>query len=273
MRDFDAAHPTNDDKLMRANCVAAEILINFLDPDWVFAHVYDGKRTATGRPVSNILKPNALSDEDRFKNQDRVIALADMLFNLQDINGFDLKLKRLRTEDLESLVAEFEVAALLAKSNIAIQFVEESSTIGADYDIAATIGGIAVACEAKCKIETTPMSAGGITSTLEKARKQLPLSGPGIVFIKLPEAWVRDPEIDLAMADATPPNYTVSGRISTIIFYWEEWDKVPSGGRVRRTAFRPYHNPDARVPLKDLGNIITISADSAWIWLLPMIAA
>jgi hypothetical protein len=52
-----------------------------------------------------------------------------------------------------------------------------------------------VACaDAKCKIEETIFSEGGIKEALKKARGQLPNEKPGIVFVKVPEHYLADPD-------------------------------------------------------------------------------
>jgi hypothetical protein len=61
---------------------------------------------------------------------------------------------------------------------------------GANYDLEIFCNNHTVCADTKCKIESTKLSSGTITSTLTNARTQLPPDGPGIFFVKIPQKWM-----------------------------------------------------------------------------------
>jgi hypothetical protein len=88
----------------------------------------------------------------RMKAQLWTAELAEILFNLQDVRGFDNRLRKLARDDLESAVSELEAARLLAISCLPFDFVEESGRQGYDYEAQVRLPtGNLAACEVKRK--------------------------------------------------------------------------------------------------------------------------
>jgi len=245
--------------------VAAHILGHLIGAEWVLENVF-GKGDA-----SAFLRSAPGSGDDRLRHQDRVLALADVLFNLQDTPGAEARMQRVKREDVESLVAELEAAKLLIRAGHPVRFIEERGTRGADYDIETTIGDLTVACETKCKIENTALSPGTITNVLKSARGQLPASGGNIVFVKIPENWVRDPAIGPVVDDALTRSFRGTTRISAVVFHWEEWLQNDTGQAARVTRSRVEHNRRAKTSLRVFDGFLKPVREASWQYIIRML--
>jgi hypothetical protein len=254
------------DHLMRSYVAACEILCTIVGPKWAFRHVF-GK----GGEPTPFLRANSGEHLDRYKHQDRVIALADELFNLQHVPGFSARIARMQTSDVESSVAELEGAKLLVQTGIPVRFVEETGRSGSDYDLEATLTIGPVACETKCKIETTDLSAATLRNVFGTARDQLPPDQPGLVFVKIPERWVTDPAGESVMKSALAQSLKSTGRISAMVLHWEEWYQGRPNGAARVTRFRTEHNPQARTSLATFGSIVAPLRTGSWQHLAQMV--
>jgi hypothetical protein len=119
--------------------------------------------------------------------------LAEVIYNLQPVPGFDECITRLRDGDIEGTYAELDFGRMLYLNQVPFRFVVPQGTTGLDYDVEIEYpDGVIASADAKCKIEGTEFSENTIRNTLNKARKQLPDDRPGIVFVKVPPAWVSD---------------------------------------------------------------------------------
>lgn len=249
--DFERAAGTRASNLVRLYLVAAEALVNYLSPEWAAKHVF-----STADP-NTFLRPNPVLLPDRFKHQDRVISLAEMIFNFQAVEGVEERVKIiLSAGDVESTVAELEGAKLLYRGGLVFRFVSPSGPRGSNYDVEIDLPGMEVPCEMKCKLEATDLGSKTIKDTLNTARSQLPTDGPGVVFVKIPESWVQSTEIVEGVSSALQEVFRNTGRISLVVFHWEEWYFPEGGGAVRVVRFRPEHNERARLPLTDLANLV-----------------
>ena len=75
-----------------------------------------------------------------------------------------------------------------------LRFVTPSSIKRRDYDLAIYCGdGTRICAETKCKLEETEITIRTIERSLSDAKRQLPPSAPGIIFVKYPHGWVSDP--------------------------------------------------------------------------------
>jgi hypothetical protein len=93
-------------------------------------------------------------------------------------------------------------------------------TTGRDYDIEVEYpNGTIASADAKCKIEGTDFSANTIEHTLKKARKQLPDSMPGIVFVKVPPRWIADVKSVATMLEVARSFLRGTRRVVSVKFY------------------------------------------------------
>jgi hypothetical protein len=223
VRDFRShckATSTEINDLLELYTLSGNILCHFLGPGWVMENIF-------GKPMPKDKFFKAVSQEgskERFQNQDRAIELAEILFNLQFINGMDKRLNELRCGTVESSVAELEGAKLLVKSGLSVQFVNPVGQKGFDYDTELYLpNGTKVCCEMKCKIEGTKLSKATLKETLRKARDQLPKDALGLIFVKIPEEWVKQQICEEVMLNTLQEFFRRTQRVFAVIFHWEEW--------------------------------------------------
>jgi len=236
--------------------LALIIFGRFLGDSWVKDNLLLGSSTTDFFKVSN-------RDEHWYKNQERVTWTAEMLFNFQDVEGFDHLIKRLNKEDIESVVAEVQAAAITYSAGFHFRFREDLH----DLDILFPNGQVA-AEETKCKIETTALTSETVRNAVAQARSQLPNDRPGFVFVKIPEKWVRDPDAEQRILTGMTSVFRTSKRITSLFFWWEEWSDTASGWR-RDIKIREERNPRARFDpglFKDLSER-SWAEDLPWVYL------
>jgi hypothetical protein len=165
--------------------LASAVVRGFLGEEWFDRHVIPNRR-----------KPGFFTmDESNAVQLDtsayRIMILAEALYNLQNVPGFDECITRMRDGDIEGTYAELDFGRMLYLSQIRFRYVVQSGLKGRDYDVEVIYPSALVVCgDAKCKVEATEFSAKTIDDTLEKTRRQLPDDRPGIVFVKLPPRWM-----------------------------------------------------------------------------------
>jgi hypothetical protein len=79
--------------------------------------------------------------------------------------------------------------------------------------------GYKVCAETETKIEATTPSAKSILTSIRHSRKQLPDDAPGVIFIKVPERWVRDIELAERIKNVANGYLNQSEHIRSIKFY------------------------------------------------------
>jgi hypothetical protein len=225
--------------------LGTEFLRLLMGNEWVNQNVFPFEDISS-RQVNvrrEFLRTESIDHSDRFKHQDRVVHLAELLFNLRLVPGFSQKLVALQTAELESLYSELEAAGLLIRSGIDFYFVVPTGELGEDYDveiISSTTTHIPV--ELKTKVEDTKLSKNTLLSSLGSARKQMPSDRQGIVFVKIPEDWIRDQGIANIVKNALDEFFRNTSRVIAVVFRWEEWYSNEEGQRMRITKFRVERN-------------------------------
>ena len=122
--------------------------------------------------------------------------LAEVVYNLQTVPGFDNCIARMREGDIEGTAAELDLGRMLYLNQVPFRYVVPQGVKGKDYDAEILFPDGVVACaDAKCALEITGLKAKAIFNKLEKARKQLPADQPGIIFVKMPPHWMAAPSL------------------------------------------------------------------------------
>jgi hypothetical protein len=263
--DYDRTTGHQSDPLARAYLAACEVVIAALGPHWTFQHIFAN----IGEP-SSFLRAKPEASIDRYKHQDRVIALGDAFFNLRKVEGFASRVAQFSNRDVEASVAELEGAKLLFQSEIPFRFVKETGRRGADYDVEATFSVGRIACETKCKIEITDLTSETIANSLGTARDQVPSDKPAIVFLRTPERWMTDPAANPVIERGLQKAFGSTRRVSAVILHWEQWWLGQPRGGMRATCFRTEHNPRARFSLRELDHIIGPKKPSKWRYIIQM---
>jgi hypothetical protein len=240
--------------------LALGIFHNFLGDAWV------NEKLLSGSARGDFFKA-ASRDEVGYKSQERAHSIAEILFNFQRVDGFGYLIKRLKSEDVESVAAEVQAATFVYSSGFHFRFREERW----DLDIFLPDGRVA-AGEIKCKIETTPLASKTVRDALSKARSQLPNDRPGFVFVKIPESWSTSSELPDDLLSAVNAIFRQSRRISTIIFWSEQWTNI-AGGWLRVIPCRELVNPNARFAPGPFNNLAERSRQGTlpWVYLDELI--
>lgn len=220
--------------------LANSIIAHFLGRGWFEKHI---RHDAPRRGFLNL---DFSSDANREASVFRVVELAENLFNLQNIDGFSACIEQMRfgAEKIESTCAELDFGRFLLIHDVQFRFLERSGSKGADYDYEIVYpDGIRVAAEAKCKFEGTDANPQSVKNSLKKARKQLPDSKPGIIFVKIPQNWFDDPAIMRAIVDIGQEFLRTTRRIVSIKFYVSHLLTI-NNCVLHRHAFRELSNSD-----------------------------
>jgi hypothetical protein len=194
---------------------------------------------------------------DAYKRQIRIVRLAELLLNLQHIDGIELLVPRLRKGSLVGDVAELEGAARLLCAGIPFKFVKRTGVLGKDYDVEADFGR-PVCCEMKGKIASP--SVATFVQTLRDADKQVPIDTPNVLFFQPPESWMLSEQGYRSIYDGLAEYFRRSDRYAYVVVHAEEvrpliqvHDGAIVGASVAARTFKPYPNPNARVALPGAG--------------------
>lgn len=215
------------------------------------------KLAPDGTRRSDFLKHDETAGNvDAFKHPNRVVALAELLVNFQTVDGFGTCVEEIRTESIETGLAKLAGAKLLYVSGIPFRFVPPSRRLGADFDVEAVVGAATVACEMKAKLESTSPAGRSVVDTLRTARKQLPDSSPNIVFLRIPEAWMKAKSGQEALAAGIREAFRNSRALCMVVAHWEEWMPLEPEGAAQALRFFQWTNDQALVQLAALQTAI-----------------
>jgi hypothetical protein len=221
--------------------LATEYLRASVGNEWTNQMVFGQHPTVSRdcRAGRGFMRAEAESAEQAYRNQQRTLRLAELLFNLQDVEGIDARLEDLRLGRVESTYSELEGGAFLRRRGVEFRYVTPSGTKGSDYDAEIPLpGGIKVNCEMKCKAEQTQLSDGAIRNPLQAARSQLPSGEPGLVFFKVPEAWIFQAEVAVVLPGIIDSFLRGTSRVTAVFVAWEEQHLEPEGGALIVYKFR-----------------------------------
>jgi hypothetical protein len=143
--------------------------------------------------------------EDKFTQQvergTRVVWLAEALYNLQTVEGYDRLLGDIQDGNLQASWEEAAFAMLLRQRGIPFRFLYPSKVPGEKTpDMEILLDPLRILCEVEGKDEHTAATARSVYNTLEHARKQLPSDVPGLICLKIPELWKGSPAIPTVFA-------------------------------------------------------------------------
>lgn len=218
----------HDRKSFETFVICHSIVKHYLGDRWIEKNL----SPETGRGFMRLLVDGSPEAE---KKSARMWDLGELLINLQDVNGFERLIERMKTEESESSLAELHVGRILYVNEVNFRFVEASGLPDGDnFDLEITYADGTVVCgETKCKTETTQISKDTIKLALKKARGQLPPDKPGIIFIKFPQTWFeggQQPSAERMMIYTAAEFFSEphrNTRVVSAVFYGEpfSWDK------------------------------------------------
>jgi hypothetical protein len=168
--------------------LASAVVRGFLGEKWFDLHIMPNRR----KP--GFLTMDGTDATTLDKSAYRLMDLAELLYNLQHVVGFDEYITRMRDGDIDGTYAELDFGRMLYLNQIKFRYIVPSGVKGSDYDVDVIYpNGLTVCGDAKCKIEATEFGVKTIDDTLRGARRQLPDNQPGIVFVKIPPRWLETP--------------------------------------------------------------------------------
>jgi hypothetical protein len=181
-----------NDKGMRDLYLATVVIKHYLGMDWFMTNF-------AGQSAPGYFRfAFQAADMEREKKWQRFLDLAETLVNLQHIDGFWDCVERMQERrDAEAAHTELDFGKFLYVRDVTFRFVMPQGVRGRDYDFQINYPDGRSACaDAKCKVESAKIDPETIKNALESARKKnLPEDEPGIVLIRVPQAWIED--IDL----------------------------------------------------------------------------
>lgn len=183
----------------------------------------------------------------------RVVRLSDALFTIAGkLEGFDVLRQRFRRRtDLRALFAELEIASLLVRNKVSVKLIGKSGKKGQDFDLLATVRGMPVSVEVTSINETTVMSAHAIVNKLNHKRNQVPASRPAILYLLVPDQWMRNYTSAFLILNAALARFMrTSRRFNAVILTWERVDLT--GGISIRRLLQAVYNNNPRFHIPDL---------------------
>jgi hypothetical protein len=202
----------NDDT-QRSFWLSVAMIKHFLGLDWANKHM----SPETSDPGFLRIIPGHGPETQR--STFKVVDLAELLWNLEAVPGFDLCIERLRRADIESTYAELDLGRMLYCGNVDFRYVKPQQIKGADYDIEIILPDWTVCADAKCKIESTNFSIETVQNSLTHPRKQFPKDRPSFIFVKIPPRWFDDLPVAVALMDIARDFFRQTGRIVSIKYY------------------------------------------------------
>lgn len=205
--------------------------------------------------------PVVAPDMRRVIYSHRVIRLSDALFTVsREIAGFDrLRQRFLKRKDTRALFAEAEIASLLIHNGCSVQIVGESGVRGQDFDLLVTARGVSVSVEVTA-IEGGALSARTILNKLNGKRDQVPANRPAVLYIRVPETWMRNyTSAFLVFNEAIKRFMRSSRRFNAIVLVWEGVTPAEGGGVLHRL-MQPVYNNRPRWIIPDL-TVFTLKRD------------
>jgi hypothetical protein len=226
--------------VMESLSLAAAILKYYFGDDWWNKWV-----------VPETAKPNFLrideSDQNRLDLRGlRVIDLAEVIYNLQHVLGFDECIVKMKNGDIEGTYAELDLGRMLYLNQVPFRYAVAQGVKRLDYDVEVEYPNGVVACaEAKCGIEGTTLSENTIRNKLTKAHGQLPADQPGIIFVKTPPRWMDETGFVRMVTDVAQDFLRSKRRVVSVKFYTSPFS-IENGYLKQEHAYKEISNPDTR---------------------------
>jgi hypothetical protein len=229
------------DPYRRSYVLAISVIRHFLGQDFIesFANPVTGKR--------GFLQVDLDAPDSQIQLY-KAVDLGELLFNLQNIDGFDECIRKLRSGDVEPALAELDVARLLYINNHIFWFVRPTGVLGADFDFMVIYpNGIIASVEAKCNVEAKSINANSIRNSLINGKRQLPKDGPGILAVKLPTQWLTENAFSQDSIKVANDFLRTTERVVSIKYYSSPYVFEDQDHTMAQTpAFVEINNPKTR---------------------------
>jgi len=176
----------------------------------------------------------------------RVIDLAELIFNLQGVDGFDNCIQQMLDGDVESAYAELDFGRMLQMHGQSFRYITRSGKKGEDYDIEiVATDGLVICADAKCKVQANEFSPTSLRNTLNHARTQFPSDKPSAVFVKIPPHWLSSLERGAEILDVARKFLRGTKRVVSVKIYVDHL-VYENGVITHNQAFKEISNPSNR---------------------------
>ncbi|HEU4388715.1 MAG TPA: hypothetical protein VFV34_13015 [Blastocatellia bacterium] len=227
------------------------------------------KVSTKNRGGRRFFRAESESADDRFRRQERAVRIAELVFNLQTVEGIKTRLSALAAGQIEDTYAELEAAGYLKRRGLNLRFVTPTGRKGGDYDAEVILSDSSkVNCEMKCKVEDSHLTSSGLLTSLKGARRQLPADEAAVVFIKIPESWLADTNLNVIIAKALEDFFRSTSRVVGVVLRWEEvWLELqgPSGAVVYKYRLERKHRTSASSLVGDLLDAVAGPGYFPWV--------
>lgn len=224
-----------------ANAVHVFIVVHFLGERWYYNHAY------LNSPASSPLHPHFDPDGRAAVYSMRMLNLAEMLLNLQGVEGFQTCLDHMTLDQIESALSELQIGMMLYQDQIHFRYLDPVTVRGKSPDIEIILrDGVSALADIKCKYEDTEVREVTLINTLKKALKQLPKGRPSLIFVKVPQEWTFEAGdavmLPIPVVNATSRFLRNTTRVAKVVFYIFHLARHPAG-MLNRHAIREVNNP------------------------------
>jgi hypothetical protein len=235
--------------VMQWYAMASEVILTGRGSEW-----WKKNCTSASSDPDKFLRTDDLTEEGRYEHQDRIVKLGHMPYALKSCEGFVAFITSLKSRELAATFFELWVANILATNGYKIVFVETTGVRGSDCDLTASRDGRKLYIEAKARRLAPILNETTLTNALTKARKQLPSTGPSVVFVEIPVEWTMDDDAEIVVGHTMASFFRNTSRVNSVVTCWHKWIKLEPG-RASATLVRQCNNPKPRVPI-ELGMIV-----------------
>lgn len=234
---------------MQWYAMGMEIVLTTLGPEWWKKNC----TTEAIKPDEFLAVPDD-SEGSKYNHQDRIIKLGHMLYALRECEGYDSFISSLKTQDVAPTFFELWSANILHQNNFIVVFVKAKGQKEEDYDLFAERDGISLSIEVKSRRAGIVLAEKKLRSTLETARKQLPSSGPGVIFVSIPNDWTMGKSAEDIIGNCINSFFRNSARVNYVVLIWHQWLELEKG-RASASFVRQYENLSPRSQV-ELGKVI-----------------
>ncbi|MEU1808175.1 hypothetical protein [Micromonospora aurantiaca (nom. illeg.)] len=195
--------------------LAEDVIADHLGADWVNRNVVNADLSSQTRNYITLGEHRLL----KALSLHRIQELARRLYQLQSFPWFESVLDGVRTRELSGAAFEMDVLWLMQIASPHVETRSEIGEKGSDYDAFALMTDRLVPVEAKAKDDQTPWSEKTVINTVRAAARQFPKGGVGLLFLRIPTAWV-GPRLEAdytnVLAEATRQTSRI-GAVVTVI--------------------------------------------------------
>jgi hypothetical protein len=232
--------------VMKVNGVTASFSLAMAILKYYFGEEWLNKYVTPDTAKPNFLRIDESDPIRRDLTALRTIDLAEVIYNLQHVQGFDECIARMKNGDIEGTYAELDLGRMLYLNTVPFRYVVAQGVRGLDYDVEVQYPDGVIACaESKCSIESTALGENTIRNRLDDARKQLPPDRPGIVFVKMPPRWMDESQFASMTIGVAKDFLRGTRRIVSVKFYVSP-NSIESGYLKQEHAYKEISNPKTR---------------------------